>query len=637
MRGVVCVAMVLIAVLFGSTAFATPAEDRAAKREADVVAALAAKNPQAAAWMREAADALKRSDGQLAGERYAKVLDAEPTFTPAMARYGFVLVATGSEKAGLALARKAVELEDTHDNRHWLAFSLAITTEGKRANYEEALTIAHDLARGSPSEVDEQLFCCRIAIEGYSRQAYKELIHCSTDAQYAAPNEPEPYEYALHAAFMRGDRRSMESFLEKGRAAGMNEDKVKHFELELEILEGKKRFPWRAVRPWAERLAMVLGAWLGGFVLLWIVGSVLSDRAMKNEHAPQRTYRAVLQLANAYDVASLPLVLSLSIAGGGGTVAAFARLDGIPTWAIVVNAAVALYTIASIIKTLVLRARDEAPGLGLDLAKHPRLAEVLREVAERVGTRPVDRVYLGSRAELAVFERRRGERCLLLGVGLIEGMSLARFEAVLAHEYGHFLHADTHAGAVALRTRRALLHTADRLVQGGAAAWYNPAWLFMAAFRRMFLRISRGAAQLQEVVADRAAAKAYGAEALSAGLEHVVRRGVEIDAHLDATLKEVLEHKLALANVYAFTPRKRPETAELEAEIARLRDAEPSADDGHAKLSDRVRRLTDEPTREPNVGDAWSIFESREAIEMQVTDDLRAILAARGHVILKPV
>jgi hypothetical protein len=38
----------------------------------------------------------------------------------------------------------------------------------------------------------------------------------------------------------------------------------------------------------------------------------------------------------------------------------------------------------------------------------------------------------------------------------------------------------------------------------------NPAWWFATGFYRIFLRVSQGAARLQEILADRRAAEAYG-------------------------------------------------------------------------------------------------------------------------------
>ena len=75
-----------------------------------------------------------------------------------------------------------------------------------------------------------------------------------------------------------------------------------------------------------------------------------------------------------------------------------------------------------------------------------------------MGTRPVDAIFLTPGAEVAVFERGRwldkardrARRSLILGLGVVEGFHIDPFRAVLAHEYGHFLHRDTAGGDVAL-------------------------------------------------------------------------------------------------------------------------------------------------------------------------------------------
>ena len=52
--------------------------------------------------------------------------------------------------------------------------------------------------------------------------------------------------------------------------------------------------------------------------------------------------------------------------------------------------------------------------------------------------------------------RGRAERCLILGVGVLEGLKIGPFKAVLAHEYGHFTNKDTAGGGFALAVRRSL-------------------------------------------------------------------------------------------------------------------------------------------------------------------------------------
>ena len=89
-------------------------------------------------------------------------------------------------------------------------------------------------------------------------------------------------------------------------------------------------------------------------------------------------------------------------------------------------------------------------------------------------------------------------------------MTQGQLKAVLAHEYGHFVNRDTAGGGLALAVRRAVWQMAESLASGGAARWYNPAWLFVTGFHKLFLRVSQGASRLQEILADRWAALAYG-------------------------------------------------------------------------------------------------------------------------------
>src|SRR5207302_10199494 len=123
-------------------------------------------------------------------------------------------------------------------------------------------------------------------------------------------------------------------------------------------------------------------------------------------------------------------------------------------------------------------------------------------------------------------------------------------KAVLAHEYGHFVNRDTAGGGFALMVRRSMMAMAFGLAQGGAANWWNPAWWFVNGFHRVFQHISQGASRLQEVLADRWAAAAYGAEAFERGLRHVIVAGVRFEAHTNATLHEVQDGKTPLVNLY---------------------------------------------------------------------------------------
>jgi Zn-dependent protease with chaperone function len=212
-------------------------------------------------------------------------------------------------------------------------------------------------------------------------------------------------------------------------------------------------------------------------------------------------------------------------------------------------------------------------------------------------------------------------------------MTLKQFRSILGHEYGHLRNEDTAGGRFAIAVRRSLFVMTLRLAQGGAAAWYNPAWWFVRGFHRVFLRISEGASRLQEVLADRGAALAYGSAAFASGLRHVVERSVRFDAHLQRTLHEVVERKRPLANIYAYQPA---ESTDLTTEVDEHWHREASAYDSHPPPDRRVAWVTalDAPDVVSPDDDepVWSLFSDREELEREMTREVRENVAVNHGV-----
>jgi Zn-dependent protease with chaperone function len=304
----------------------------------------------------------------------------------------------------------------------------------------------------------------------------------------------------------------------------------------------------------------------------------------------------------------------------------------------------------AIVKSLFVRVRDEDPGAKLDLSEHPRLRATLDEVADRIGTRTVDAVYVTPSAEVAVFERGgmlrqlrgHGERCLVLGAAVLDRMRVRELKAILAHEYGHFRNADTAGGGFALAVRRSLLTMAMHLARAGAASSFNPAWWFVRGFYAIFLRVSQGASRLQELLADRWAAFAYGSQAFADGLRHVIDRGVRFDAHLSATLGEIVPKKAPLGNIYSFVPASPVSPVKIDEAVATIMNRPASPSDSHPRPADRIAWITKlaAPERsdsgEQNAGEAWGLFADRAEIERRMTALVRTRLAVRGIRILPP-
>lgn len=151
----------------------------------------------------------------------------------------------------------------------------------------------------------------------------------------------------------------------------------------------------------------------------------------------------------------------------------------------------------------------------------------------------------------------------------------------------------------------------------------------------MFLRVSQGASRLQEVLADRWAAFAYGSEAFSRGLTHVIERTVRFDAHVSATLDQVIPEKLALSNVYAFVPNAPVDPAKIEKAVAASMNRPATATDSHPRPVDRLAWVAKlaapfPQEEEGDADDAWSLLSPRKALEERMTAAMRARLARRG-------
>ena len=231
--------------------------------------------------------------------------------------------------------------------------------------------------------------------------------------------------------------------------------------------------------------------------------------------------------------------------------------------------------------------------------------------------------------------RGAGQRILVLGLGALPGMTQREFQAILAHEYGHFSNRDTAGGNLAGPVRASLHQMAYGLVAAGQARWYNPAWLFVNGFYRIYLRITLGASRLQEILADRYAAVAYGAANLIRGLRHIIHQDLAFRASVDSEIKEAVDKKRELQNLYSLPPPADPEfprkLADAEAELL-SRPTSPY--DSHPAPSDRIALL--ERLGSPGETDAgaepvWHLFQDPDALQAEMTEKIEAIVREMGR------
>jgi Zn-dependent protease with chaperone function len=621
--------------LFGAESFAD--FDARIERE------LRAQDPVAADIWAKANAARAEQKSKEAAALYAQVYARVPSFVHALRRQGTEELSAGDRSTALVHLRQALAQSNSGENMAALALGLIETgdTAPLDAEAREAKRLAQMAAALDPTDVFELSVLARVA----ERTEDLDLLRqASVKLTAFAPNELLTHMTRMSVAANDGDWDEAYAALDRARGAGLSQE-------DYESIAASFKSAQPFWRHWWKPALWTLVAWLGGLGILLLAGTILSRIAVRAAEEPvtdlsanatslsggvRRIYASVLFLTSIFYYLSLPIVMLLVLGIGGAIIYGFMAAGTIPLKLVILIVIVAAISVWSMLKSLFIRRRDEDPGMKLDLTRETRLRALLDDVAARIGTRPVDNVYLTPAMDMAVMERKRGkERCLILGVAALDGLALRPFKAILGHEYGHFVNRDTAGGAFALSVRNSISATAVGIAEGGAAAWYNPAWLFVNAFHRIFLRISEGASRLQEVLADRWAVFAYGAQAFEDGLRHIVERGAHFDAHVGVTIKEVVEAQVPLANLYTYTPSAAvgDVSEAIEASLSR----EPSAYDSHPSPVERFRLVHALPKHEiaeeaDDAMPAWSLFQDPLEMQQLMTEQVRANVRANYGV-----
>jgi Zn-dependent protease with chaperone function len=630
------------------------ADARQVQFEENVLAELARVAPAALEDGRRGSEAYVAGRWQEAFDAYGRVVAAAPHFDHALRRQCRARLHLEDRSSAVPICRAALAAAATPANHLALAAALS-TRSGSSPNIAEkaeAGRLARSALDADRDDVSTAQGACEVALR---IQEVDLLETCSSRLLVLDPGTLPTEYFAMFTALVRERFGDARRHLAAARAAGLQPDDAKRL---ARLIEDREPLSSR----WGPVLLWTVGAWVALLGLLLVAGAVLSavtlrgarrmatDRQRREGPATavlRWLYAAVLGLTCFVYYLSLPVVALLVAAAGYGAWLGFAAVGRVPVKLVLIVAVTVLVSLWAVLKSLwacVMRRQDADPGLRLGGEGHPRFGAALAQAASRVGTRPVDTVFLTPGTDAAVFERGglarqlagRSERCLILGVGLLDGMTQGQLKAVLAHEYGHFVNRDTAGGGLALAVRRSIFEMARSLASGGAAAWYNPAWLFVTNFHRLFLRVSQGASRLQEILADRWAALAYGGGSFAAGLTHVVTRSIRFDQHADATLREVVDGGRALRNLYRYAPAKPVDEQGVSEQVRNAMNAEPSPYDSHPRPADRIAWVGDVPAAYPaapdEVAPAWELFTDREALEQLLTAEVRASVASRHGV-----
>jgi Zn-dependent protease with chaperone function len=660
-RGRRWLAVVVLSLLVFALSSRAGAADDDRAFEAALAAQLQAIDPEAVPLFAQANEARDKGDLDRAAQLYRDVgaRAAGKGFSAATRRLAMIRSHQGARAEAIDLSREALRTEDSAENRSALAQALSSTRPGEErpstSDLDEAQRHVDVAISKKPDGVEVRMTSCGIAIR---RNRFPDLESCAKVLQRIAPDRAETHIYVSMVAAGTGRFDDAFASLDRARALGMPQEAYDDL-----------RNSYRSAMPVHERYGptalYVLAGWIAGLVVLLGIGMLLSNLTLRSVTAApetaeghargshkllRRVYRAVLWACCAYYYVSLPIVTLLVLVIGGGIVYGTFALGHVPIKLVMVVVILTAVTVWAVLKSIFFRPKAGEPGDLLDLSAHPELRAVLDEVARRIGTRPVDHVYLTPHTDIAVFERGgvlkqltgETERCLVLGAGVLDGFEVGAFKAVLAHEYGHFHNEDTAGGGFALAVRRSLFAMALSLAMSGAAHWYNPAWLFVSWFHKIFLRISQGASRLQEILADRWAAFAYGADAFARGMRHVIARSVRFDAHVQSALGEVIEEQRPLRNLYRYRVKgKVPDETELDRAIDEAINAEPSPYDSHPSPAQRLALIAALPARDVEASpddarEVWDLFSDRRELERQMTNRIREAVQ-KNHGVLIPI
>jgi len=323
----------------------------------------------------------------------------------------------------------------------------------------------------------------------------------------------------------------------------------------------------------------------------------LEQEAAADPVAYRRKLGALAFLGYAYIAATLILLIGgAALIVWGAAVSHMLLLLGKIGWALLVL----IY--------LVLRAmwvRLEPPqGRVLTSRAFPALFRLIEELRAKGRAPRVDRVLLTGDFNAAIVQHPRfgifgGTRnYLLLGLPLMQSLSPAEFQAVVAHEFGHLCGAHGRFGAWIYRLRTGwarLLHALQANNHWGAALftrffnWYAP----------LFSAYSFVQARQQEYEADRMSVAAVGRDATASALLRVNTQGEFLgEAFWPAVLKQADSDPMPTLSPFSMlgaSSKVKEPTVTPERFLTKALAQRTGYSDTHPCLSDRLKAIAVEP------------------------------------------
>jgi hypothetical protein len=593
-------------------------------QEAAIDQELSAIDPTLVAKMHEANTAIDNGDARTAASAYAAVHARAPEIVAVTRRLCTAEARAGMGAVAVEHCREATRKQDSAENHSALAMAVLALPNGSPMDLLEARDAAIRAHTLAPNTESTQATLCEVALH---TDDITTLDNCSASLRKIAPTSPETHVYTAFAYAERKDIDGAESELRAARDAGLDAAAYAVMHGKLEAMR-PKRTTWEKVLATAlDVLPWLVGGWIAISFVLLVLGMLLSDAATKKPSRTTRSvYRVVVMKSVAMFYVSAVLGALLLIAGLVFVTLVFLAMVHASHVVEAAFGAVALYVAVAAVRALFGRVEAEEPGMRVDLDDNEDLRETLDAITKRAKMKKIDEVYVVPDATLEVREigsalahvRDRSKRVLVLGVAALDGLDVNGLAALVTSELLRFRARDGAGGDLAIVERDAIESLAERFEERGVASSFNPAWWFVSLYRSFFERVTEGAVEYQEELADARAARAYGSETLAKALRHLAGRSVEIEARAAASIHDVLDGEGVPDDVYARDPES---------------DLRTTIDEAHEELAEREKRiaaLEEEGYEEGGEEAAWSLFADRKALTAAMNERLRA--AMREHI-----
>jgi Zn-dependent protease with chaperone function len=572
-------------------------------KEQKIEVQLEAIDPSDVQIFKAGTKAMDQGNLAVADSLYTKVYFNASNFDPLIRRLGTIRLQLGKPEEGIALCEKALSLNRSAYNIISLA-SCYFYVGKESKNYDVNLIRALDLLKEAGNmpngnEIDFPTLMGQISLQLNDivefRAATKILIR-------EFPENMVSHYYAAILASIDEDWYKAKDEILIAKKMGLSEDAVQKFldsgvQSKVTMRQFIKGFLW------------IVAIWIIGLSLLFLIGKILSNLTISSLEKPgsfkeisgleqglRTCYRWLINFGGVYYYISLPIILILVIALVAGLFYLFLVIGRIPIQLMLVLTLGSGFTIYGMIRSLLIKVSYTDPGRELKKEEAPGLFKLANEVANTIGTRPIDEIRITPITDLAVYERGtwkeklqdKAKRVLILGTGVLKDFKQDEFCAVLAHEYGHFSHRDTAGGEVAIRVRNDMNKYYYALYSAGQAVWWNIAFQFLRLYNLIFLRISHGATRLQEVLADRVAAQKYGKMAFQNGLTYAIKRDIEFTKYASFEIEEAKRIQRPFSNLYELSGSQ---NAEIEEELSKSLKRKTTEYDTHPSPIDRFRYI----------------------------------------------